>query len=419
MTDSILSEINTSLVLNLLYFEWNENGQAFGGQRTESTDFTGTDRQDRIEAVHLLIFEHRHLTHVLTGSSLNGFRVQIQLLLGICRDDHRDDRKEHTLISGGQVVQHILCFSTLKVHIIRNRCGEVVVLVLLSLPVGNVRLDTEQTVLNLTDRLVGRHRNDIDGEHHVAIHIRQFGYHGVLDIGRIILKIKDSGITLAKLDEVAVLFHTVGADIIPIVVAELGVMLQIECEAAVISVTVEVMQYVQLFSGIKRFEMRSQRNKVLVQFCLHAVEVHTRLFDVFLVDGNRNVLFLHESVCSCRLGKEHIVVFLSVLVQAVILHRHEDRLFKVRLLHAVIVDRDLGSRARIQTVQKICICQEHAFLVLPACHHIVDVCELEGLGKLVADLEDSIQPQALDGNRVLHLAGRTVLFLVLFEDGAD
>jgi hypothetical protein len=71
----------------------------------------------------------------------------------------------------------------------------------------------------------------------------------------------------------------------------------------------------------------------------------------------------------------------------------------------VIVDSDLCGSSAVQAVQKLRVCQEHALLILTACHQIVDVRELVGLGKLVSDLENAIRPDALDGDKVLNFFG--------------
>ena len=64
----------------------------------------------------------------------------------------------------------------------------------------------------------------------------------------------------------------------------------------------------------------------------HTGKVVSGFLDVFLADGYRHILVLHNGICSRCFLKEHFVVFLAVFIQTVISHRNEYRLFKVRFV---------------------------------------------------------------------------------------
>ena len=114
------------------------------------------------------------------------------------------------------------------------------------------------------------------------------------------------------------------------------------------------------------------------------------------------------------LGAQHLVEFLPVIVQAVILERQQNRPLEFLLVDPPVVQSDLGRRTGVQCIEQVTVVQEHCRLIFLAGDGIVDVGERPGLGELVAHLEDSIRPNAADGNAVLHVARDTELDALLF-----
>ena len=57
--NSVLPEVNAAPVHDLLHLKGHEHGKAFGGQGAESVDLPGADGQDGVQAVKLLVFQHR------------------------------------------------------------------------------------------------------------------------------------------------------------------------------------------------------------------------------------------------------------------------------------------------------------------------------------------------------------------------
>ena len=97
------------------------------------------------------------------------FRIQIQLFLGVCGDHHCDHRKHHALVTGSQVVQKLFGFLALKLHVVGDNSREIVVLILPSLPAGDVRFHAQQEALHLTDGFIGGNGNHINGQHKIAV----------------------------------------------------------------------------------------------------------------------------------------------------------------------------------------------------------------------------------------------------------
>ena len=93
LTDHILPVIYTVLVVDLLHPERDKYGKAFRCQRAQGIDLTHTKRQRRVQSVHLLIFQHRKLTQVLSGSRKQSFGVIVKLFLCFRRMHHRQHRK--------------------------------------------------------------------------------------------------------------------------------------------------------------------------------------------------------------------------------------------------------------------------------------------------------------------------------------
>lgn len=91
-------------------------------------------------------------------------------------------------------------FLALKLHVVGNHSGEIVVLILPSLPAGNVRFHAQQEALHLTDGFIGRNGDHIDGQHEIAVWLGQLREHAVLDIAGVVLEEKHSGIFLAQFD---------------------------------------------------------------------------------------------------------------------------------------------------------------------------------------------------------------------------
>ena len=80
---------------------------------------------------------------MLPGYGEQGFRIAVQLLLGIGQMDHGHQAEHHPLVPVGQIVQHFLGFLPLLLHIVGQNSGEVVGGVLLPLPVGRIGFYTQ------------------------------------------------------------------------------------------------------------------------------------------------------------------------------------------------------------------------------------------------------------------------------------
>ncbi len=143
MGNGVLSKVNAALILDLLDLEGDEYRQAFRGEGAEGVDFPHPNGQGGVQAVKLLELEHRKLAHVLSRHREHRFGVAVKLLLGVGGDRQGNHRKHHALVTGGEIVQELLALFALKLHVIGHHGGKVVIGILASLPVGDVRFHAQ------------------------------------------------------------------------------------------------------------------------------------------------------------------------------------------------------------------------------------------------------------------------------------
>ena len=53
------------------------------------------------------------------------------------------------------------------------------------------------------------------------------------------------------------------------------------------------------------------------------------------------------------LFEKHVVIFFAVLIEAIILHGHEDRFLKILLVKSVIIYRDLCGGSTVESIEDI------------------------------------------------------------------
>ena len=419
MRNRILSKEDAALILDFLYLERHKHCKAFRCQRSKNINPARADWQHCIQSIKLLIFQHSQLTHMLSGNRLYGFCICVQLLLGICRKHHCQHCEHHALITSGQVVKEFLALLALKLHIIRNNSREVVVRILATLPVRNVGFNTQQTTFYLMYRFIGRNGQNINGKHHIAVQVSQFRNHAVLNVAGIVFEKQHPAILIAQNQIILVFFNYIRADKVPNIMPLSRHALNVEVKRRFLTGTVKIMQHTQAFCCRQFHTLGTERCKMCRQVSANAGEIRSRLIHIFSCYRNRQVLLLHDTVCARSLIQQHLVIFLAVLVQSVLLHRHQNGFFKAGAALTMVINRQFGSRAAVQTVQQFRIGQEHTLLILAGGHQIVNIRKPIHLGELVAHLKNTIRPDAPDRDSILHLARNLIAFLVLLHDGTN
>ena len=171
LADSVLPIIQTVRLHDFLRAERNQHGGAFGGKGAQGLDFAQSIRQHRVQPVLLLPAQRGKLAQVLACRGVERFGVAVQLFLAVSQMHERHQSEHHALVAGRQVVQHFFRFLALQLHVIRNGRGKIVVGVLAALPVGNVRFHAQQCALQLAGGFVRGHRQDVDGQHQIAVKV--------------------------------------------------------------------------------------------------------------------------------------------------------------------------------------------------------------------------------------------------------
>ena len=158
LADGVLPIVQTVRLHDFLRPERNQHGGAFGGKGSQGLDFAQPIRQHRVQPIFLLPAQRGKLAQVLACRGVERFGVAVELLL-IVRQMHQCHQPEHhPLVAGRQIVQHLLGFLALQLHVVRNRRGKIVVGVLAALPVGNVRFHAQQCALQLAGGFVCGYR---------------------------------------------------------------------------------------------------------------------------------------------------------------------------------------------------------------------------------------------------------------------
>ena len=207
---------------------------------------------------------------MLSGNRLYGFRICVQLLLGICSKHHRQHCEHHALITSGQVVKKFLAFLALKLHIIRNNSREVVVRILAALPVRNVGFHTQQTTFYLMYRFIGRNGQNINGKHHIAVQVSQFRNHAVLNVAGIVFEKQHPAILIAQNQIILVFFNYIRADKVPNIMPLSRHALNVEVKRRFLTGTVKIMQHTQAFCCRQFHTLGTERCKMCRQVSANA-----------------------------------------------------------------------------------------------------------------------------------------------------
>ena len=367
----------------------------------------------------MLIFKNSHLAHPLPGGGENGIRIHIQLVLGVGGNDHGQDAEDHPLVTGGQIIQKLLAFLPLQFHVIGNDSGEIVIAVLAALPVGNVCLHTEKTVFRLPHGLVCGNGYHVNGEHHVPVQVRQFGYEIILNVAGVVLEVQYPGVPFSDLEIVAVPFHGIRADVVPEAVPLPGRIPEREAELIFFALAVETVEDLQPFHGVHGAAGGAKGGKVGRKVCFHTGEETPGGIYILFTDGDGDELLLDNTIAIGGLVQKHLVVFLPVVVQAVPLHGHENGLLEVDLAHAVVEDGDFGGGSAVQAVDDGAIAPKHLLLVRLRCHLIVNIREAEAFRVPPAGEENPVLPDFLNGDHVLDTPGNDIFLPVLSHQSTN
>ena len=164
---------------------------------------------------------------------------------------HCQHRKHHPLVTGRQIVKELLAFPSLLFQVIGDDSGKIVILVLFSLPVRDIRFHPKQTVLNLPHGFVRRDGDNINGEHHITVKLAKLRHHAVLDIGGVFTQENHTPVSAAHLEIILFKLKGVGADIVLEIVTFPHGLHHVKGKGGFLACAVEVMEDTQLIIGVQ------------------------------------------------------------------------------------------------------------------------------------------------------------------------
>ena len=374
-------------------------------------DFPQPVRQHRVQPVLLLPAQRGKLAQVLTRRGVERFGVAVELLFAVSQMHQRHQPEHHSLVAGGQVVQHFLGFLALQFHIVRNGRGKIVVGVLAALPVGDIRFHAQQCTLQLAGGLIRRHRQDVNGQHQIAVKVAEFRHKAVLDIAGVVLQIQHPTITGIQLEMVGGKLHAVRAEPVLEMLTPFGVFVDVELRRSLLSGLEKVAENMQAL-GQRQFGChRGKLREVCHQIRANAGKVTAGFVCIAFYHAYGQIALPYNAVAGAGdLGGEHLIELVAVFVQAVVPVGQQDAALELSLVDTAVVNCDFCRCAGVEGVEQFRVVKEHGRFVLFAGDGVVDVGKRPRLGILVADLENSIRKDAADGNGILYAARNPELF---------
>ena len=265
--------------------------------------------------------------------------------------------------------------------------------------------------MQLAGSFVRGNRQDVDGQHQVAVKVAEFRHKAVLDVAGVILQIQHPTVAVVNLEVVRRKFHAIGAEPSLEVLASFGVFVNIELRRSLFPGFEKVAENMQALGQRQFVCHRGKLRQMRYQVGSHAGEVTAGLVRIALCHAHGQIALPHNAVAGAGdLGGQHLVELVAILIQPVIFIRQQYAALELSLVDAAVVNRDFCRCAGVEGVEQFRVIEEHGRFVLFAGDGVVDVGERPCFGILVADLENSIRKNAADGNSILHTARNPELF---------
>ena len=178
--------------------------------------------------------------------------------------------------------------------------------------------------------------------------------------------------------------------------------------------TEEIVDNSQPFIGFKLHTFASKSCKVGNQVSTDTGKIGSCVLHALFVNGDSNILILHDGICPGSLVEKHFVIFLSVNIKLIAGFGDKNGFLKVQTVKPSVIDSQLCSSSAVKRVEKLGVFKKHCFLVLSACYGIVNIRELEALGIFVlAHTENAVVINGGNGNTILYALWYYKLFFVL------
>ena len=260
---------------------------------------------------------------------------------------------------------------------------------------------------------VGRHGDHVNGEHHAPVEIGQLQNHAVFDVAGVVFKEQHTAILTSHFEIIPMKFQTIRADRILEVVSTPHGRLQVERQCRFFW-SKEAAQHIQALGSVQLSGGGIEPRELGRYLARHARKECACFVHVFLVNGNRDKpLLFHAGGAAGDLAFQHPVELVHESVEAVAALRKQNRIFKSLPVDLLVADRELRSRAAVQSIQQLAVTEEHRRFILFGRDGIVDVRKAQRSGIFRAELKNPIREDPLDGNDILYAArdfvGRSIL----------
>ena len=233
---------------------------------------------------------------MLSRTLPDGFGIRVKLLLGICRMHQRNERRDHALIAGYQIIEKLTALLTLSLHIVWNSSGKVIVAVLLALPVGDVGFHRKQLILTQFHGGLCCNGTCIDRKNHTSVDVGQFRDEAILDEVGIVTKIQYPAVSPVHFEIVGTEFQAVRCNGILEAVSALCIQSRVIMVIVLRTVVEEVKQDAEFFFRCDLLKSGAELCEQRRKFGRDPIEIRPRFFLRFLFYRNRQVLVLCNAV---------------------------------------------------------------------------------------------------------------------------
>ena len=324
--------------------------------------------------------------------------------------------EHHSLITSSKVIKKFFHFFLLLFHIVRNCGRKVVIYILLSLPVGNIGFNTEKSALSFSYCLICWNGDNVNRHHKVAVHIRKFGNHIILNIWSVFSEEKHSTVTVAYLKIILFKLKRIGTNIVLEIVSLFAGFFNIKTICGFLSDSVKIVNDAKSLISFKFNTFAAQSCKVCNQVSTHTSKICSCVLHTLFIYWDSDILILNGSIGTGSLIKKHFVIFFSIHIQLISGFGNKYSFFKIQTVEPSVIDSEFCCSTAIQRVKQFGIFKEHSLLILTTRNGIVNIRKLKCLWIFIsADSKNTVIIDSVNGNTILHSLWHYKLFFILLE----
>ena len=416
--NTVGSEQHSTRLLNLLNPEWDKDTCALRIHCAKRMVLSHTDWKCSVQSVLLLNIQGLNLAGVTARSRFNCLCVAVQLFQTLCCVHHGQGTEEHLLIAACQAIQQRDGFFPLLLQRTGHRAGIIVVICLPSRIVCHGCFHTEKFLFHLFDAFIRWHTDGIQCDHHVAAQVCQIWNQDILHVGSDAFQKQNPTVEVSDLQIILVSFYDTRADVIQRIVAPANAFFIVESKKLLILWAVEVVEDPKTFCCAERSALNPHCLKTASQLGCFPVKVTPRLVFISLVHSNREIFVLPKPVSTTRSAQQRVVIVPAKGRDFTRLLGNPELLGKLMLIDTRAANGNHVQHAAVQAVEQLPVRLKDISLVFFACKIIVDVTELIDLGIPCSGQKQSVVPNSLDWDQILHSARYMVGFLILLQKGS-